>query len=1194
MNLKKLEIQGFKSFANKIEINFEDGITGIVGPNGSGKSNISDSIRWVLGEQSAKTLRGSKMEDIIFSGTTSRKPLGMAEVSITLDNSSKTLPIDYDEVRITRRVYRSGESEYYINKSSCRLKDVRELLMDTGIGKEGYSIIGQGKIDEILSNKSEDRRQIFEEAAGIVKYKTRKYEAEKKLSSTQENLLRVLDILKELESQLGPLQKQSDKANKFKILKEKLLKLEVSLFIKEIDKIDEELKHIYDQINVLKKSIEEQKKEKDNHVNNLEKLENLIGQYNIKISNKQDEYYNIQKNIENIEGKINLKREKANNNESNIERIKQEIEQIQNIQRNMSTKLETKILDFESISHKLNDIKSNIQSENKMYNELYIINSKKEKEIEDCKSLIIDIFNKISEKKSESKSLNTLLDTMKERLKQVESEHNERKEAILNKKDELKILKNNLQELKIQMSDMENTIKEKNNNKERLLNKLNEVSSEINKFQNQLANKRTRKSIIEDMEKEHEGFSRSVKNILKACNDNRELGKGVFGAIADLIQVPKGYEISIETALGPSLQYIVSKEEKDGKRLIEYLKKNNLGRITVLPLTTIKERYINNKELDIIKKFKDVKIAFNIIKFDDKFKNIFSSLLSRVLIVPNLDEGIKIAKLLNHKFKIVTLDGDVLNIGGSLTGGSNSKKNNSILGRKRELDDLISEIKIIKKELDIKTEIYTDLDEKIKILTNYIEKTNVDIQENRIKLATLNSNVDQCEKEKKQLEIVCIHTKNEIEQIESTKIETINRYEVIQKEINNLEEEVNETKIKIRNNQGELEEKKGELNNLNNILTDHKVKLAAVEEQKKAFSNDIEGLQQNIKDNKDSLKSKEKQLQEINDMDTLNKDEANVLTVKLNELTLKLKTYENELKEFKSNKELKEKQELEIKKLLEQVESVLSELQDSTHKLDVKRTRLEIQQQSYYTKLSEEYELTYNLALDIKEEISDITSTNKEIKKIKNEIKGLGSVNLDSIEEYRKVNERYNFLKNQQEDLNQAKQSLVKVIDDMDHTMKKQFIDQFNIIKKNFNKVFAKLFGGGKADLILVDEDNLLECGIDIIAQPPGKKLQTLSLLSGGERALTAISLLFAILLVKPSPFCILDEIEAALDDANVYRYAAFLEELSKNTQFIVVTHRKGTMESTDAIYGVTMQNNGISSLVSVKLSDYKENEVAS
>lgn len=1194
MYLKRLEIQGFKSFRNKVDINFESGITGIVGPNGSGKSNISDSIRWVLGEQSAKTLRGSKMEDVIFSGTASRKSLGMAEVSITLDNSSKILPIDYGEVRITRRVYRSGESEYYLNKSPCRLKDVRELLMDTGIGKDGYSIIGQGKIDEILSNRPEDRRQIFEEAASIVKYRNRKDEANKKLSSTRENLLRVLDILHELETQLEPLEKQSIKAKQFKVLKEKLLKLEVNLFIREIDKTDNELKLIYEQISVIKKSLEEQQREKDFHLAEIKKLEISIDKYNDEISNKQNEYYTAQKYIEKLEGHINLEKERYSNSNLNIKTIKLEIEEIINSQNSVCIKLEERLKNFKEICIEADKIKDKIKDKDMKYKELYNLNFQAERDVEDSKTFIIDVLNEISERKSESKSLKTLLNTMEQRMEQVQLEYKNYKKRSLQKKNELNLLNDNLDKLEKLGKKVENNIIEKSNEKNDLEKRLKEISNKVIELQSKGRNKETRKSIIEEMEKEHEGFNKSVKNILIACNKNKDLGNGVFGAVADLIQVHKGYEVSIETALGSALQYIVSKDENIGKKLIEYLKKHNLGRITVLPLTTIQERYITNEELNIIKDFKDVKIAFDIITFNMEFKNIFSNLLSRVLIVPNLGKGIEVAKLLKHRFKVVTLDGNVLNIGGSLTGGSISGKNISILGRKRELEDLTGEIVAIKDNLKIKTDQHIKLDEEIKTIVNELEVLNAELQENKIKIATLSNNVKQVKKEKDELENLYKYAQNEIQQIENTKEEITIRYVSFEGEIKKLELKIENTKNMVSHNQRELVRKKQQLDGINDVLTQYKVQLATVEEQKKTFLQHIESLQQTIKNNEVILESKEEQLQENNKMNMLCKKEIKTLNEEQNTWLVNLKAYEIEIQQYKTDKQIHQDKELKVKNLLKQIEIVLLELQDSIHKLDVKRTRFEMQQQNFYTKLWEKYELTYSEALELKEKVADVSSTNKGIRILKNKIKDLGSINLDSISEYEKTKERYDFLKGQQEDLSQAKQSLTKIIKDMEETMQKQFIKQFEIIKENFNNVFVKLFGGGKADLILEDGENVLESGVDIIAQPPGRKLQTISLLSGGEKALTAISLLFGILLAKPSPFCVLDEIETSLDDANVYRFSQFLKKLSKETQFIVVTHRKGTMESANTLYGVTMQDEGVSTLISVKLTDIKKDEIAS
>lgn len=1189
MYLKRLEVQGFKSFANKVEINFESGITGIVGPNGSGKSNIADSIRWVLGEQSAKTLRGSKMEDIIFSGTADRKPLGMAEVSITLDNSCKTLPIEYNEVTITRRVYRSGESEYYLNKSLCRLRDIRELLMDTGIGKDGYSIIGQGKIDEILSSRPEDRRQIFEEAAGIVKYRSRKDEAERKLSSTKENLLRVLDILYELKGQLVPLEKQSAKAKQFKILKEQLLKLEVNLFIREIDKLDNELKLIFQQINVIQKSIEEQEDEKKLYTDQIEELKKLINKNSMEASNKQDDYYKVQKYIEKIEGQINLEKERYNNFGLSMATIRREITKAASSQDNIKIKLEETLENLEDVCVEVGKVKAILRDKEIQYKKLFTLNSGTEKDINDCKSSIIDGLNEIANKKSESKSLKTLLDTMDRRMEEIQLEYGRYREEISQKEKYFNSLKNDLNKLENLNENTRSIIMDKTGKKEVLVNDYNELAKEIYTLQNIVRNKEARKNIVEGLEREREGFNWSVKNILNASSKDINLGEGVHGAVADLIKVPKGYETSIEIALGPALQYIVGENEEVGQKLIKYLKRHKLGRITVLPLTTIEPRYITNQELKIIHNFKDARLALDIIEFHEKFKNIFSNLLSRVLIVPDLNKGIQIAKLLKHRFKIVTIDGDLINIGGSLTGGSIPNKSTSILGRRRELDDLAKEIAKIEGQLKTKTSLHNGLGEEIKAVEKGIEKLNGRLQEGKVEGATLNSKIDQCSKEIEGLRNHHSHAENEMKQIKATRQETLVRYENLETEIKGLELEIAGKKDFIADKEEQLVASRQELDNISSMLTQHKVQLATIKEQKKTLLQNIDDLQETIKNNEKILKQKKIELDQNDKAGVTSREEVKRLEDERNILLSNLKTYEEDLQQHKNHSQLYENKQLEAEKLLKNAETILKELENSNYKLDIKRTKLEMQQQNFYTKLWEEYRLTYNEALQVKVETLNLANVNREVRLLKNKIKDLGSINLESINEYEKVKERYDFLREQEADLSQAKQSLIKIIKDMEETMENQFIEQFEIIRENFNDVFIKLFNGGKADLVLENKEDVLQSGIDIVAQPPGKKLQTISLLSGGEKALTAISLLFGILLAKPSPFCILDEIEAALDESNVYRYANFLEDLSKNTQFIVVTHRRGTMESANVLYGVTMQDEGISTLVSVKLTDKKE-----
>ena len=1197
MFLKRLEIQGFKSFADKIEMHYQKGITSVVGPNGSGKSNISDSIRWVLGEQSPKTLRGSKMEDIIFAGTTSRKPVGMAEVSITFDNTSQMMPLDYGEVTITRRVYRSGESEYYLNKSSCRLKDIRELLMDTGIGKEGYSIIGQGKIDEILSNKPEDRRQIFEEAAGIVKYRSRKEEAEKKLSSTKDNLSRVLDILHELENQLEPLRRQSSKAKQFKELKSKLLKLEVNLFIREIDKIDGELRIILEQLEVLKKSLEEEQKEKQIHMSKLHLIKEELKACDEEYAIIQNQYYQTENIIKEKEGQNSLSQEKIAHNNENIDRLKQEITRLETNEEQLAQQLKDKVLQLETIGGELDTVELHLQEKILSYESLAGVNQGIEKDVEESKGLIIDTLNEISDKKSELNSLRTLLRTMEERLQQVH-----RDTGVLADKQSLNdttigTLTEELGVLLTRFSEIQRDSINKANEAKEIEGELYQLLKVLEQFKGQLNHKISRKNVLEEMEKEHDGFNKSVKNILFACQKSPELGKGIHGVIADLLKVPNGYELAIETALGAAIQNIVSEDENDAKRLILHMKKNNLGRITILPISSIQSRNITGDEHQILKQFKDVEIALDVIETNSKFRNIFSNLLGRVLIVPNLDIGIEVARKLQHRLKIVTIDGDVINIGGSLTGGSqlnSSGSSSGILGRKRELEDLVGIIDSMNIQYQEMSENHRKLLSRKETTLLEVSRLNEVQQEKKIEEVNLRNKIQQAQQEKEQILGMLRQGASEMKQLKDITLETAEKITVFEDEIKVLENKIADTQNVITEMQSDLQKEKSKLDHLNKEMTQDRIRLASVMEQKKSMQQEINHIKDNMKANQSSIAAKRNEVQEVSQKYVHLKEALLETQNELNSLTEAVKGLEEKLNELRTKKNQLLVTESNESKVMEQMEQVINELQESMHKLDLKRTRFEIQQQNFYSKLWEDYELSYNGALEMKEEIEDIPQANRDIKKYKDEIKSLGNINLEAIDEYEKVRERYDFLKQQQEELNQAQESLSDVIKEMEKTMQQQFIAQFQIIKENFNQVFVKLFGGGKADLVLEESEDILKGGIDIIAQPPGKKLQNLSLLSGGERALTAISLLFAILLVKPSPFCILDEIEAALDDANVHRFAMFLKELSETTQFIVVTHRKGTMEIADVLYGVTMEEQGVSKLVSVKLTDNKDDEIAS
>ncbi|MGV8146318.1 MAG: chromosome segregation protein SMC [Alkaliphilus sp.] len=1193
MYLKQIDIQGFKSFAERIEMQFENGITAVVGPNGSGKSNISDSIRWVLGEQSPKLLRGNKMEDVIFSGTTTRKPVGMAEVSLTLDNSSGTLPLDYGEVTITRRVYRSGESEYYLNKSSCRLKDIRELLMDTGIGKEGYSIIGQGKIDEILNSKPEDRIQIFEEAAGIIKYKVRKEVAEKKLHKTKDNLLRVQDIIRELDGQLEPLMRQSSKASKYIELKEELKKIEVTYYANEISGFKKKLEDKQEQIDSLKETVTKLMDEKEQFYIQLEKMKVELNENEERFSKYQNEYYLAINEIDKAKGIINLHKEKIINCEDEKTRLENEIDKIIENEIIAKSTLSQKLSELELVCNYLNDLEVNLQNDELSYNADFNENISKENEIENNKSDILDYMNKIADLKSELNGFRTLIKTLEDRAIQVHEESEKTKGKLGSINETSIAFVSELDSAKKEVKDIElelNTLAIEDNNLEKDLR-----AKEVNLVRiRENTNKKTaNKNVLETMEKEHDGFYKGVKNILGVCKRNKSLGQGIHGVVADLISVPKGYEIAVETALGAAIQNIVSENVEDAKRIIYYMKKNYLGRITVLPLTAISNRYISNEEKALISKFTEVRTAYDVVGFNEKYKNVFSNLLTRVLIVPNLDEGTKVAKALKYKFKIVTMDGDIINIGGSLTGGSNSKSNTGVLSRKRELEDLKLNIITLNSSIEKMEKELLLIKDKRQLLSFEIDKMKTRRQEYVVKVATLENKVEQIISDKSQMIESYKRIYGEIEQLSTVRKETEEKITKIEKEVIIFEEKISSIKKRINDTKEALDDKKVSIDTLRNKITELKVEKASYIENKKAILADVDNLQDVLRDKEEVINSKKEEIKVMEGK----KEEIQIgmssIDSEIEALVKKSEMLEIETERLKFQKSSIVEKETKTRNLIQNIEKNIFELQSKEHKLDVSIAKFDLQQQTITAKLWEEYELTYEQVLELVEVGVKTSKTTKEIKIIKKEIGELGNVNIEAIEEYKNVKERHGFLNTQQRDLFMAQNSLKDIIKEMEKIMKKQFKIQFEIIKKNFNEVFKKLFGGGKADLISIEGENNLSSGVDIVAQPPGKKLQNLLLLSGGERALTAIALLFAILLVKPSPFCVLDEIEASLDDVNVNRFASFLKELSKDTQFIVVTHRKGTMEIADVLYGVTMQEQGISKLVSVKLTD-AENEIAS
>lgn len=1186
MFLKRIELKGFKSFADKTVIEFKSGITGVVGPNGSGKSNISDAVRWVLGEQSAKSLRGSKMEDIIFAGTDKRKPVGFAEVTLVLDNTDGEIPIEYSEVSVTRRVFRSGESEYYINKTSCRMRDVKELFMDTGIGEDGYSIVGQGRIDEILSTKSDGRRNIFEEASGIVKYKSRKEEAEKKLAKTEDNLIRINDIVEELEKQLGPLENQSKKAIEYKSLSEELKKLEINLYINEIMGVKEK----FSEINIEKDKATKKLKEKqdykfelNNRYNDIkQKIENI----DTDIETIKTNEYDTKSNIERKRNEINLTTERISHLEKETSRYSEEIVDLKayisesELQREENEKIEN------DLKEKLRILRSDLDKKDSKFTELSSEIEQKEKYIEDKKSNVIKTYNLIADKKSKINSSSSFRENIDKRLKQINDEILE----LESLKKTIEIERLDLEEKTFSYKDSFNKITEKLDDmigsKNEKAIKLQELDRELNNIKSNLQRDTSRRNLLSDMSKEYEGYYKGVKNTLKACDRDSELGRGVEGVLAELINVPKRYEKAVEIALGSAIQNIVIDTQENAKKIINHLKSRNLGRVTFLPISSMNGRYLNNNEKRLLNEKGVLGVGSDVLDYDSKYKTVIENLLGRVLFVEKIEDGIAVSKKCNYSLRIVSLDGDVLNPGGSMTGGSLNNYNTKLLGRQREIDELgskVEKLKVSYKNLSSEKE---NKEKEIEVLDNDIVENNKIINDTKLVLATTENKYEQVcsEDEKNNISIEKFVSEKKDLENENTNMEKNN--DDIIKELKELEDSNIKTQEDIEVYISKFEDEKIERDKMQRNITDLKISKASLEQEYKNITESMDRLRMEMDKSKKSINIKEKEKLDVGKDIEKFKEEININTDEKTSLEKLFKDYGNRLEEKSIEKNNYIESFNAENKKLEIVDVEIVEYEKNINTLDLKTEKYNLQYENYNNKLWDEYEMTFQMAIGYKEDIEDISGVKDKVKELNNEIKALGNINLDSIAEYKDVKARYEFMTGQIKDLTQAKDSLDSVIKEMYEKMTEQFIESFKIIRSNFIEVFKELFGGGKADVYLTDEEDILSSGIEIVAQPPGKKLQSLLLLSGGERALTAIALLFAIIKTKPTPFCVLDEIEAALDEANVYRYAQYLKQFSNTTQFIAITHRKGTMENVDSLYGVTMEEEGVSKLVSIKLSD--------
>ena len=1181
MYLKRLEMQGFKSFADKTVLEFMPGITSVIGPNGSGKSNISDAIRWVLGEQSMKSLRGSKSEDIIFAGTQNRKSLGFAEASLVFDNTDGKLPVEYTEVTVTRKIYRSGESGYYINKTPCRLKDVLELFMDTGIGKDGYSIIGQGKIDEILSNKSEDRRHIFEEAAGIVKYRVRKVESEKKLEHTKLNLLRINDILSEIESNIEPLRIQSEKARKFLDLREELKSIEVGLFLYNIESYKEKLQKVIEDNEILKSQNEEASNKMQEISDLKEKLKQEIDDITNNIENMQNLGFESEKEKERLNSEINISKERITNNKENDNRYNAEIEEIKlrikDLEEEKKAKLDKKnnlFTNKEKFQKELEEKEKELEEANKKL-------SSKELEIEEKKKIVSDNTDAKYEKQANISTIEANIENIEKRKKQIATEI----DFNISELDSTRLTKEEIAKVFYEIEDKKNkatkSLNEISSKSEETERKIKEYDDTINKLSSEYRIKESRLKFLKETEREKEGYIRSVKNLLLDCEKDNSLKKGLHGVLASILKTPKEYETAIEMTLGAALQNVVTETEQDAKKLVEHLRKNNLGRASFLPISTVKgkklEKY-NSKNINGIQG-----IASDLVEYNKKYEQIVLSFLGRTVIVDDMDTAIALAKQNNYSFRIVTLKGDLINPSGAITGGSVAQKTVNILGRAREIEDLEKELKKINSKIEKiqqeKEEYLNDSEsvlEEINSLEKSLQEIDIVYAADKQKLIAVEENIDRIQKRLEKL-------KTEKEELEKQKEEEIKNKEQEEADIKKISEENIELNAIIEQFANLNKDNQTYIDDLNMDVTNLKISVSSFDESESSIDEMVERINLDIENNNSSIESKIKQKENIKlDNETLENNIKELLE-KINEIDEKVNNSGNQVNELKAQRIEKNNSLSKAEKDYESQFEVIEGLKEQIVKIDVKKSKLEQDIEDVVNKLWEEYELTPNNVGEYQKP-ENVQSTTKQVNKLRSQIKELGSINVDSIEEYNTTKQRYDFMCEQRLDLEDGIAKLKKVIQDMTSTMKTQFAKQFEIINKNFGEVFKELFGGGKAELILTDPENILECGIDIHVQPPGKKLQNMTLLSGGEKAFTAIALLFAILKINPSPFCVLDEIEAALDDVNVFRYADYLKKFTNNTQFLVITHRKGTMEAADTVYGITMEENGISKLLSMKL----------
>lgn len=1181
MLLKSLELHGFKTFPDRIKLSFDKGITSIVGPNGSGKSNISDAIRWVLGEQSAKTLRCSKMEDVVFNGTDKRKKTGYAEVTLSIDNKDRILPFDGDEVAVTRRYYRSGESEYMINKATVRLRDIHELFMDTGLGRDGYSMIGQGKIDSIVASKSEERREIFEEASGISRYRYRKTEAERKLKSTEENLVRLRDIVGELEDRVGPLKKQSEKAQKFLVLSEEKKGLEIALWLNTLDNSANIIKEQDDKIDIQRAQYENAEQELANISSETESIYLKNGEITSKIDTIRRNISQFESEVSNNNALISVANNDIEHNKETITRLETEIEQLDN----SFTEIESQIKEKKENVEKL---KLNIEEKQKEYNEvsenlntISVDASRSGDEIQELNSKLAELSQKSANAKVVLLTSDSSINELNERIESLNS-------SLSEKESNLETTSKMLEDYKAQGKDSAEKVERLSNSIKGLELKINNLKArnenskgEIDRLTLDSNEKLRRANILEDLEKNLEGFAHSVKTVMNLSRHGK-IG-GIHGPVSRLIKVPTDYAVAIETALGGAMQNIVTGNEEDAKRAIRTLKENKGGRATFLPIATIKPRYLNENGIDSC--FGFVGVASDLCDCKDEYKGILQNLLGKIVIAEDLNSAVSIAKKYSYRFKVVTLDGQVVNAGGSLTGGSLNKRT-GLLSRASEIEKYRKEAKALADKANELKEQYSNSQQEFAKYEADILGTRGDLSTEQQELIRLRTEYKACQNEYDSLVSSIDFTKNEIVECEN-KISNLQKdKETADKEFSAFEEEIaniEKTTSNLTGNRLALTEKREQLSEkLQNI----RLEIVTFEKDKEALISEIRTSEYNSQHQTERKENLRNQIVSVNsNIDIINKKIESYTNIS-NNYQDKIAEFNNAIEKLNGDKEKFEKKSVELRQKEKDLTSTREVSGRELARLEERKINLQKQYDDIIAKLWDEYELTKRQAEEISIEIENVSTARKRLNEIKSSIRGLGSVNVSAIEEYKEVSERYEFLGAQVSDVEKSKNEIERLINDLTKQMKDAFIENFHEINKHFGETFKELFGGGTASLELANPDDILNSGIDIIAHPPGKIVVHLEALSGGEKALVAIALYFSIMKVRPAPFCVMDEIEAALDDVNVDRFAQYMRRMTDRTQFITITHRRGTMEESDVLYGVTMQDEGISKLLELRASE--------